>query len=1050
MDQDVTTDSVPSARHDQGQEKEGSQITIKADRAVPQKASNSKDQTISDVSIRARDWTSHVLRFLSNASNETLGACLVGLGATTYLLLGRVGLVLIGIVGGVVLHATWEDSGPIGASEEVKAAEARKRRENGLDVLRRVLDWREDKSDGHKCFENEGEGTPMTSSQPDFSSFSPETKDALGSFSGAIIRDYVHWWYGPILPAEESFPVACCHTLNRFFVSMSSHLSRKRPGDVFLDFLTNSSSIVIVFLSELSGALAASRGLEPQEAINEYLEENPGCSLANVFDEKQQKRKLKAVAEDILQTFLDAQTYACDPIRAFLREVLAGLILDMTITSCSRAEFINEWIIYAFEEGETTELVQAIDAGVSSATSSGAVKTATTMANGKILDKSQPPNSSSAIGSQTKTEHRRAVSNAEDAMEEAMQEAKRLSELIAEEEAKKVRHSQDSAQPAVDSTVSALAESFPNDRAAVVNSSITAPAENSNGIVETPSSTHRENAQSFTSFDQILSSQQPTALQSEDQRLQSLSVPSLTLHNATVSIFDDSVPGEKGNLRSKPVVEYLLQIEPSTSQYPGWMIARKYSDFETLHEVLRRISVVSGVAAFTERHQSLPGWKSKTKALLRVDLEKYLQDALSFQRLAESEGMKRFLEKDQHLGKSSPGANKGAFGFPSPAAFETMGKGMLDVLTSAPKGAAVGGKAIVGGVTGVLGGVGTLGQKKHSTKSSDATATHDLNGSLSRIDSNASPKYGQDAGRPSQDSFQHPLHTSPASSRFSIEESDEIMKPPPLPQRQNPDASGQQSEIPSTVNLSAPLSLPAEQDQMHLPPPPSEIPDDYNTTRASPRPSLDASLTLRTSTSTAPTADSPPLQSAPSPLLQNEAPAASPPEKPKRPAPTPLTIQETSVAVELFFAMINELYTLSSAWTLRLALLNTAKSFLLRPGNANLESIRQLLQSTIIDANTSDTGIATHINKIRENALPTEEELKAWPPPPNEEEKERKRKKARKLLVEKGMPQALTSVMGQAASGEALGKVFDCLQVPEVAKGLVFALVLQAVKALTQ
>lgn len=156
------------------------------------------------------------------------------------------------------------------------------------------------------------------------------------------------------------------------------------------------------------------------------------------------------------------------------------------------------------------------------------------------------------------------------------------------------------------------------------------------------------------------------------------------------------------------------------------------------------------------------------------------------------------------------------------------------------------------------------------------------------------------------------------------------------------------------------------------------------------------------------------------------------------------------MAVELFFATINELYTLSSAWTLRLTLLNAAKSFLLRPGNPNLEAIRVLLQTTMIDANTSDIGIATHLTKLRENALPTEAELKAWPPPPSDEAKERMRQKARKLLVEKGMPQALTSVMGAAASGEALGRVFDCLQVPEVARGLVFALILQGVRAVTQ
>jgi hypothetical protein len=156
------------------------------------------------------------------------------------------------------------------------------------------------------------------------------------------------------------------------------------------------------------------------------------------------------------------------------------------------------------------------------------------------------------------------------------------------------------------------------------------------------------------------------------------------------------------------------------------------------------------------------------------------------------------------------------------------------------------------------------------------------------------------------------------------------------------------------------------------------------------------------------------------------------------------------MVVELIFATITELYQLSSAWALRKTLLTAAKTFLLRPGNPQLESIRQLLQSTVLDANTSDEGIATHLHKMRENALPTEEELKAWPAELSGEEKEKLRQKARRLLVERGMPQALTSVMGQAASGEALGKVFDCLQMGHVARGLVFGLMLQGMRAVTQ
>ena len=101
------------------------------------------------------------------------------------------------------------------------------------------------------------------------------------------------------------------------------------------------------------------------------------------------------------------------------------------------------------------------------------------------------------------------------------------------------------------------------------------------------------------------------------------------------------------------------------------------------------------------------------------------------------------------------------------------------------------------------------------------------------------------------------------------------------------------------------------------------------------------------------------------------------------------------------FATINELYTMSSAWTLRKTLLTAAKTFLLRPGNPQLESIRQLLQTTVLDANTSDAGIALHLRKLRENSLPTEEELAAWPAELSPDAKEELRRKARKLLVER-------------------------------------------------
>ena len=798
---------------------------------------------------------------------------------------------------------------------------------------------------------------------------------------------------------------------------------------------------------------------EPADALSQYLEANPESSLANVVDATQQDKKLKAVAEDILQTFLDSKAYNCEPVRAFLREVLAGLVLEMTIQSCSKPEWINGWIVYLLEEADM-ELMDAIDAGVGGATANGAVNNPRQPITNERQVGLTASRNSGEVESQTRTEHKRTLSRAEDAMEEAMQEAKRLSELMAAEDSQKKEAPDDSVSSGITTAGRGTPTSSQSDIAPDGRGS---PARQSGESEEVPASfdsSQADSAPSFTSFDQIIPSEYPTALQPDFTTSRPSAIPPLTLHNAVISIFDDSTPGDKSTIRVKPTADYLLQIEPPTIQHPGWMIARKYADFETLHEVLRRISVVSGVAAFTERHPTIPGWKNGTNAALRVDLEHYLREALKFERLAESEGMKRFLEKDQGLGKSSPSIGKGGFGFPSPAAFETMGKGMLDVLVSAPKGVAGGGKAIVGGVTGVFGSVGSLGQKKPASisqvKSSQRSSTY-----LTRIDSNSIPATSPRRSRESVDRLRSPRNASPES-----------MRAPPLPRRPSQTRFEQHGTLPgeNPPNLKSmqrsyvdeemaidvgEMAAPTTSDsdiELHLPPPPSEISDDYNAFPNSPAPSTsgDHSI-LRSSTSTAPTTVHSSERKSISSSLRSVEPSSAPPLLEKRGAPPPpISEKETQVAVELFFAVINELYTLSSAWNIRRTLLNAAKGFLLRPGNPSLEAIRVLLQKSIIDDNTSDAGMASHLTKLRESSLPTDEELNAWPPPPTEEEKINLRVKARKLLVERGMPQALMSVMGAAASGEALGRVFDSLQVEKVARGLIFALTLQGIRAVTQ
>lgn len=142
-------------------------------------------------------YTNALLEFLSSASNESLGACVVALGASTYFVLGRIGLVLIGIVGGIILHATWEYNGHSHDQEGdgSKALELKRRREVGLDVVRRLLDWRDSKSGSDEVEQKRPQTTRVSSSKPklDYSSFAPATSAALEGLSDAVIRDYVKY-----------------------------------------------------------------------------------------------------------------------------------------------------------------------------------------------------------------------------------------------------------------------------------------------------------------------------------------------------------------------------------------------------------------------------------------------------------------------------------------------------------------------------------------------------------------------------------------------------------------------------------------------------------------------------------------------------------------------------------------------------------------------------------------------------------------------------------------------------------------------------------------
>ncbi|KHN96896.1 PX domain-containing protein [Metarhizium album ARSEF 1941] len=1014
-----------------------------------------------DLEDKASALAAKALSFISEATPATLGGVAIAASAIIYAILGRIGLLLIGAIAGVLVFISLENKYPDVIAQAVRG-------EKGPEVLDRVwLDLKQCRRDD--CTQ---EGDEEETAFRSFDDFRPETRDALGGLVDAIIRDYVKWWYSPIIPGDHSFPLSCRKTLNSYLLSVSNRICKKRPADAFLDLLTNSSSIVIALLSELAAAFAdvpPETNMTAADAVYNYLASHSDSRLANLLNQKQQATKFRMVAEDLLG-FLDQGSQNCDPARIFLREVLANSVLETTLQTCSKAEWINGWIVYLLEAGEP-DINHAIDVGMQTGRDNGTNVFADMDGNVGNVGIAKPVAARPSLEmdrSRRKESlgHKKKLSRADEELEGAMEGVQRMNAIMSRRDERQQRddasldmtdkpshsvewRSENQRSPGKPEEPVSRASGEKSSPRGTSTDSTKSEAQNTpvtprSGIesASQQSSPQRSSEQPFTSFDQII----PPG-QSEDNEEDGPRKAPLSLHNASFTLHDDAT-GDGSKIRSKPSWDYLIQVEPSSSTHTGWMIVRRYSDFQTLHEILRRIATISGATAFTELHKELPSWKMHTRESLRGELERYLRDGCWYQSLAESEGMKRFLEKSQGHTHGNPKS----FGW------ETVGKNMLDVLNIAPKGAVEGGKTLVGGVSGVFGNIAGLTRKSTSQSVDLTQSVNRLSISTPpRADPARSPARSDRGSLDSQRSSvisTQPGKMAPMSRRPSYQSVGEIDAETGRtgrPAERNEVGPGLGSGRPSLehsrASSLAALRSPstASLDLAKLPPPPDEMTSDYES-------SLNGEETQTRQGDGASTHQTirglPTSSSAPSLSTLGGGGGRRTATKPAKQY-SHMSEQETRVAVELLFAVINEMYTLSSAWNIRRTLLTAAKSFLLRPGNPSLLTVQSLIQSSVLDANTSDAGIAAQLRKLRENTLPTEQERAAWPEEMTADEKERLAIKARRLLIQSGVPAALMGVMGQAATGEALGRVFDCLQIEEVARGLIFGLMLQAVRILT-
>ncbi|OGM39549.1 PX domain protein [Aspergillus bombycis] len=133
-----------------------------------------------------------VIGFLSTASNEVLLGVFAGLVSATYILLGRLGLLLIGVASGIALHASWEGTSTHSSKNELHCRLLKRRREMGLDIAHRLLDWSKRNTTRIKSNDNLQElSNDVVEIEPDYTSFRPKTAAALESLTDAVIKDYV-------------------------------------------------------------------------------------------------------------------------------------------------------------------------------------------------------------------------------------------------------------------------------------------------------------------------------------------------------------------------------------------------------------------------------------------------------------------------------------------------------------------------------------------------------------------------------------------------------------------------------------------------------------------------------------------------------------------------------------------------------------------------------------------------------------------------------------------------------------------------------------------
>ena len=480
--------------------------------------------------------------------------------------------------------------------------------------------------------------------------------------------------------------------------------------------------------------------------------------------------------------------------------------------------------------------------------------------------------------------------------------------------------------------------------------------------------------------------------------------PQETLQGAKITLMDLSTDAGTGKpVRQRSTLSYMITIEPPGGRVPGWVAIKQFTEFESLHDVLRRIANVGGIRSFPTE---LPEWKGKMHQPLADDLENYLKTALSVKQLADSEAMKRFFGKeitDQSLGKKKA--------WPP---LKGVGEGVRDAMASSAEGS----QKLLAAAWATAG----INKKRSSTPTGREKPKPEI----------TVKDVKDEVPTPEEDTA---YHSSLFRSSTSVSRSGTMNS-------FGDDNGLERSSTSSSLNG---YTFIGEGERSN-----SASTTSFNTPNR-----LESRTPLETTELESPTPlgipESDPMVEPPSisaPVAKSPSPAPPPlPERPTKPALSKQSAPELSPndaqqILDIGFSILSELYALSPrTWMIRKSLLNLLKSLLISNGRTYIETIRTMIQEDLINkCLTSDDWLASQVKAVTESMWPTA----PWPPMDDEAY----RIHAKELFMTKMLPETMRGLMGGAATTQALEIVFEALQDQRVAKGILVALMCDVIRAL--